>query len=304
MIDDHILNELPEDQQIEVIENTMIKSFTFSEMCAIIDATKPKLKEQAVQRQKTGKPSSDSDKGRTDEKISSYFGISRDKYHKILEIKDAVKQNPEKFNDIPDRIEKGMSVEYAYKMISNVRKAETPTPNLPDKEYEVIYIDPPWAYDLPLVGSPPYKTMSIEQMKKEIPQLPAHKDCIVFIWVTNPKLAEGLELLKHWGFQYKTNMVWIKQKDGKLQQGTGYYVKGSHELLLIATKGSPGTPIESVRLSSVVFAERTLNHSEKPKIFYEIIEKYYPVKKKIELFARGKRKSWTSWGDELPDRKC
>ena len=303
MIDDHILNELPEDQQIEVVENTMKKDFTFSEKCAIIDATKPKLKEQATQRQKTGKPASDSDKGRTDEKISSYLGISRDKYHKILEIKNAVKENPEKFDDIPDRIDNGMSVEYAHKMISNVRKAETPTPNLPDEEYEIIYIDPPWAYDLQLTGSPPYKTMTIEQMKKEIPQLPAHKNSIVFMWVTNPKLAEGLELLNHWNFQYKTNIVWVKQKEGKLQQGTGYYVKGSHELLLIATRGSPGIPPESVRFSSVVFAERTSKHSEKPKIFYEIIEKMYPAKKKIELFSRCKRNDWESWGDEVDDRK-
>ena len=58
-------------------------------------------------------------------------------------------------------------------------------------------------------------------------------------------------------------------------------------------------PPEAVRIPSVVFAERTTKHSEKPKIFYEIIEKYYPVKNKIEMFARNKRDGWTSWGDEF-----
>jgi N6-adenosine-specific RNA methylase IME4 len=245
---------------------------------------------------------SESDGGRTDEKISEFLGISRDKYHKILNIKEAMELNPKEFSSIPQRIEKGMSIEYANQMVNTAKRIDTATPDLPAEEYEIIVSDPPWKYDVQLEGSPNYKTMSLEEMKKQIPKLPAYKNCILFMWCTNPKMKEALDLIQFYEFEYKTNIVWVKQKEGKLQVGTGHYVKGSHELLLIATKGSPGVPKESVRAPSVVFATRT-RHSEKPRIFSRIIEKYYPNKKKLEMFARKKDSeddgTWSYWGDSV-----
>ena len=117
MIDNDLLEQLPLEQKIEISENVLRKDFTFSEMCEIIDTIKTYMQEKALQRKKTGKPSSDSDKGRTDEKISLSLGISRYTYHKIVDINESVKQDPEKFLDIPKRIENGMSIDYAYKMI-------------------------------------------------------------------------------------------------------------------------------------------------------------------------------------------
>ena len=125
-IDESILKNLPLEQQIEISENIVRKDFTFLEMCAIIDVTQAELQKKALQRKKTGKPSSESDEGRTDEKISSLLGISRDTYHKIVNIKEAIKADPEKFSDIPERIEKGMSIEYANKMINTKIKRRQP----------------------------------------------------------------------------------------------------------------------------------------------------------------------------------
>lgn len=302
MIDNDLLEQLPLEQKIEISENVLRKDFTFSEMCEIIDTIKTYIQEKALQRKKAGKPSSDSDKGRTDEKISLSLGISRDTYHKIVDINEAVKHDPEKFFDIPKRIENGMSIDYAYKMIDILKKSEIPTPDLPEGKFECIYIDVPWDYDLKLSGAPPYKTMTLEKMKEEI-KIPAHKNCIMFMWATNPKLLDAITLLEHWGFTYKTNIAWVKYKNDKIQQGTGYYVKGSHELLLIATKGNPGVPPENARKPSVVFAERTSKHSEKPQIFKKIINEMYPSKKKIEMFSRGvgafNDELWSHWGDEL-----
>ena len=280
----------------ELHENTIRKAFTFSEMCEIDDVMSPKIKEDAEKRMKAGKPLPKLGKGRSGDKMGDYFGMSHGTYDKFRKIKGATKTK--KFSDIADRIDDGMSIDYAYKMVTTTEKAETPTPNLPKGVFELIYLDLPWHYDLQLTGAPPYKTMRLEEMKEEI-KPPTAKDCIMFMWVTNPKLEEGLELLKYWGFTYKTKMAWIKWKNEKLQVGTGYYVKGADEMLLIAIKGSPGVPPESARPPSVVFAERTKKHSEKPKIFYEIIEKMYPARKKLEMFARNKRDGWTSWGDQV-----
>jgi len=306
MIDEDILERLTLERKIEVSENIFRKSFTFSEMCEVIDATISDVKEKAKKRMKSGQPSSDSDKGRTDEKISNLLGVSRDKYHKILNIKDAIKNNPKEFGDIPKRIEKGMSIEYASKMVNTARKADTPTPNLPSGVFEAIVCDPPWKYAIQLEGAPDYKTMSLEEMKEQFPTLPVHRDSILFMWATNPKLKEAIELMTFWEFEYKTNIVWVKQKNKKLQTGVGHYVKGSHELLLIGTRGSPGVPKESERIASAVLSPRT-THSEKPRIFSRIIEKYYPKKKKLEMFARKEDPeddgTWTYWGDSIESNK-
>jgi len=288
----------------ELHENTVRKDFTFSEMCVIDDRFGPEIEKEAKQRMSEGgrggklPPLEKPFKVR--EKMGSYLGFSGKTYEKFQDIKQAVKDHAG-FIDIPDRIDKGMSIEYAHKMIINVEQAQSPTPDLPKGQYELVYIDPPWHYDLQLTGAPPYKTMTLEEMKEEI-KIPSATNCVLFMWVTNPKLEEALELIRHWGFQYKTNIAWVKKKNDKLQVGTGYYVKGSHELLLIAVKGSPGVPPEASRIPSVVFAERTKTHSEKPKVFYEIIEKMYPAKRKIEMFARNKRKGWKAWGDSVDEQ--
>lgn len=239
MIDETLLQDLPLGQQIEITENTIRKNFTFSEMCEIISKLKPKLDEEAKKRRQAGvKLSPGEPKFKVRDEIAHYVGVSGGQIDKIMAIEQQVRENPKEFGNIPQRIESGMSIDYAHKMINTAKKATTPTPNLPKNQYEVIVADPPWKYDLPLEGAPDYKTMTLEEMKLEIPNVPSYKDCILFMWTTNPKLDEALSLMKHWGFTYKTNMVWVKQKNNKLQNGTGYYFKGSHELLLVGTKGT------------------------------------------------------------------
>ena len=124
-------------------------------------------------------------------------------------------------------------------------------------------------------------------------QVPVAENSILFLWATNPKLQEALEVLEAWGFEYKTNMVWVKDKIG-----VGYYFRGQHELLLVGIKGSMGVPEEQNRPASVLNSDRT-KHSEKPQEVYTLIEKMYPNRKYLELFARNKREGWESWGNEI-----
>ena len=91
-------------------------------------------------------------------------------------------------------------------------------------------------------------------------------------------------------------------KDGKLQLGTGHYTLGADEMLWIAIKGNPGTPPPDAKSPSVIFAERTKKHSEKPAVLKKIINNMYKGKKKLEMFSREKgpyhNDTWSYWGDE------
>lgn len=170
-----------------------------------------------------------------------------------------------------------------------------PTKEMPKNEFEVILADPPWRYDFSSTESREienqYPTMELEDICKL--NVPAAKDCILFLWATAPKLREALKVVDAWGFEYKTHAIWDKQKIGM-----GYYFRGQHELLLVATKGELRTPLPETRPASIFSSLRT-NHSEKPDIVYEIIEKMYPNKNYLEMFARKERNNWKSWGNEL-----
>jgi N6-adenosine-specific RNA methylase IME4/ParB-like chromosome segregation protein Spo0J len=162
--------------------------------------------------------------------------------------------------------------------------------------YPVIFADPPWRYDYAetdnRVIENQYPTMVIE----DICALPvasiATDDCVLFLWATSPKLIEALDVVKAWGFTYKTCMVWAKDKIGM-----GYYARQQHELLLIATRGAPPTPAPADRPSSVITAARG-EHSAKPDEFYAVIERMYPALPKIELFCRSPRDGWSAWGNQ------
>ncbi|MGZ8954483.1 MAG: MT-A70 family methyltransferase [Methylovulum sp.] len=162
--------------------------------------------------------------------------------------------------------------------------------------YPVIYADPPWRYEHSISDSRQienhYPTMSLDEICALPVESIATKDCILFMWATSPKLAESIDVIKAWGFEYKTCAVWDKQKIGM-----GYYFRQQHELLLVATRGAiPPPPVEA-RVSSVV-SEGRAEHSAKPECFYEIIEAMYPDLPKIELFCRSPRENWSVWGNQ------
>ena len=164
--------------------------------------------------------------------------------------------------------------------------------------YPVIYADPPWRYENPPIGSTSraienhYPTMTLE----EICALPvaeiAAPDAILYLWATAPKLAECMEVITAWGFEYRTNMVWDKEKIGM-----GYHARNQHELLLIATRGSIPPPAAGTQPSSV-HREARGEHSAKPEFYRDMIEGFYPSLPRIELFCRKARDGWAVWGNQ------
>jgi N6-adenosine-specific RNA methylase IME4 len=99
-------------------------------------------------------------------------------------------------------------------------------------------------------------------------------------------------VLVAWGFEYKTNIVWVKDKIG-----LGYFVRNQHELLLVATRGDMPSPSPANRPPSVISAPRR-EHSRKPDEAYALIEAMYPALPKLEMFARQRRPGWDVWGIE------
>ncbi len=161
--------------------------------------------------------------------------------------------------------------------------------------FSVVYADPPWQYGASSVtggADQHYATMPT----REICRLPISgsttDNAVLFLWCTNPLLPDGLEVIKEWGFDYKTCMVWVKDK---ATSGLGVYMRGQHELLLIATKGSM---VPEKRPVSVITSAR-MEHSKKPDEVYGIIEGMYPNQRYAELFARQRHDGWRAFGNEI-----
>lgn len=168
-------------------------------------------------------------------------------------------------------------------------------PELPPDIFSVIYADPPWKYSnegFEYSDEQEYLMMATDDICNLDIKSHVYKNAILFLWVTNPLLLDGLRVLDAWGFQYKTNLVWVKNI-----HSFGFYVLGKHELLLIGVRGSM-TPKQKTAPMSVLESPRR-KHSQKPDEMYDIIERMYPEGKYLEMFARRTRDGWTSWGNEV-----
>jgi N6-adenosine-specific RNA methylase IME4 len=168
-------------------------------------------------------------------------------------------------------------------------------------KYPVVYADPPWRYENPPMGAGNraienhYPTMTLEEIcAMPIAELAAD-DAMLYLWATAPKLAECLEVVKAWGFEYRTNIVWDKEKIGM-----GYHARNQHEILLICKRGNIPPPQAGKQPSSVHREARTA-HSAKPLFYYEMIEEAYSGLQKIELFCRSPRQGWAVWGNQSGD---
>lgn len=288
----------------ELHENFIKKDFTSREIIDIKRTIEPLERKEAKERQKTlnneetaSENFSEANKGNALDKIASFVEMSRPTLNKLEEIVDAAEENPEQFGDLPENIDaKKISIERAFQMVnrSEVHKPEN-IPELPQGQFDIILADPPWQYDVTLRGSPEnhYQTMDIEDIKQM--QVPSSANAILFLWTTTAMLKKSLDVMDTWNFEYKTHIVWIKNKIG-----LGYFVRGKHELLMIGVKGKMPLPETDDRPESVLIAE-VREHSKKPDEVYNIIEKMYPNRTYLELFARSQHNdNWSVWGIEAP----
>lgn len=171
--------------------------------------------------------------------------------------------------------------------------------SLPNKRYGVILADPEWRFEvwgengLDRAPDNHYPTSPIEAIKARPVQDIAARDCVLFLWATVPILAHALDVMAAWGFQYKSHFAWVKEREG-----TGYWSRNLHELLLIGVRGNVPAPAPGTQWPSAITAPAG-RHSEKPDQFYALIEAYFPTLPKIELNARRLRAGWDAWGNEV-----
>ena len=128
------------------------------------------------------------------------------------------------------------------------------------------------------------------------------KDCALFLWTTNPKLPEALELIKHWGFEYKTVFkVWRKlNSNGTPVCVPGWWSRSSTELLLVASKGSPLKHWKTSNNEPQEYCSVREHHSAKPSEIRDMVYDFLNCNSRIELFARSQDTRWDSWGLEVP----
>ena len=171
-------------------------------------------------------------------------------------------------------------------------------------EFGTILADPPWRFSNRTGKMAPehkrlsrYSTMTLQDiMDLPIASLSLPQSHL-YLWVPNALVQEGLEVMKRWGFTYKTNMVWYKvRKDGGPDgRGVGFYFRNVTELVLFGVRGSIRT-LEPGRTQVNIMASQKREHSRKPDQVYEIIERCSPGPY-LELFARHRRDGWAQWGD-------
>mgnify|MGYP001595513195 CR=1 FL=1 len=180
--------------------------------------------------------------------------------------------------------------------------------------YKTIYADPPWPYwDKRTHASTgavlsAYQTMELEEIKRLPVDTIAEKDATLLLWATMPKLPEALEVIKAWGFTYKTcAFVWVKlnPRGIGIYSGLGHWTNGNVELVLLANKGHPlrlrrdikQVVIEPESMPEIAVSPRQ-RHSEKPGIVRKRIEQLFESPY-VELFARIITPNWDSWGNEV-----
>ena len=177
------------------------------------------------------------------------------------------------------------------------------------RRFATILADPPWQFINKTGKVAPehrrlsrYGTMRLDQiMALPVEQLaasPAH----LYLWCPNALLPEGLAVMQAWGFRYKSNIVWhkVRRDGGSDGRGVGFYFRNVTELILFGVRGKNARTLAAGRRQVNLLATRKREHSRKPDEQYEIIEACSPAPY-LELFARGTRKGWTTWGDQAED---
>ena len=255
----------------EVAENYARKDFAPSEMVAIRRALEPQEKEAATSRKLSGR--SAPEKGDTRDKVAEFTGVSGRTLDKATAVVEAAESDPEKFGHLVEQMDRTGKVAGAYRKV-RMANDEARIMNVQPVvgRHRTIVMDPPWDYDwLSLAGraAPGYATMPLE----EIADLPvsewADDPCHLYLWTTNNFMGEACKLVSGWGFQHRTLLTWVKPR-----WGLGSYFRNSTEHVLFSTRGKTTTRRDDV---ATHFEAPVTEHSVKPDVFYEIVEKMsYP----------------------------
>jgi len=177
------------------------------------------------------------------------------------------------------------------------------------RKFSTILADPPWQFQNRTGKMAPehkrlsrYPTMKLQEIKDLPVEAIAEDRAHLYLWVPNALLAEGMQVMESWGFKYKTNLIWYKiRKDGGPdRRGVGFYFRNVTEIILFGVRGKNIRTLQPGRSQENIISARKREHSRKPDEQYDIIEScsWGPY---LELFARGKKTGWTTWGNQAEE---
>lgn len=174
------------------------------------------------------------------------------------------------------------------------------------EHFSTILADPPWQFSNRTGKMAPehkrlarYPTMTLQDIKElPVAQIAKEKSHL-YLWVPNALVLEGLQVMEHWGFTYKTQLIWYKiRKDGGPDgRGVGFYFRNVTELVLFGIRGKMRT-LKPGRTQVNILSTRKREHSRKPDEIYPLVESCSPGPY-LEMFARHPRKGWKQWGNEV-----
>lgn len=266
-------------------------------------------------------PIAKSNQGRRNDLVQKFGRSSQRTSHQVAKIAKVSHETSRKVGYIIEKADKNQKKDLSSqkfsinKIYNELKKAENrkkiaakfKEPSLPKskKKYNVIYADPPWSfkhYSDKGKGRAPdnyYKCQNLQDIKDlPIADLAAD-DCVLFMWVTYPFLQKSFEVLKAWGFEYKTvGFTWVKKnkKADSWFWGMGYWTRSNAEICLIATKGKITRQSSSVHQ---IIDTPIEEHSKKPDVTRQRIVQLVGDMPRIELFARNKTNGWDTWGNEV-----
>ena len=279
----------------EAHENFVRKDLLPSEIVALKRAIEPLERRAARERQGSRTdlclPATVAEcQGAARDKIAHYLGVGKTTIDRAEAVVEAAEEDPEEYGHLVEQMDRSGKVAGAYRRLIVTKQAKEleaePAP-LPTGPFQVIVADPPWRYESG--NNLPYPTMGIEEIMGLAASDIADEDAILWLWTTNAHLRVAFDVVKSWGFEYKTLLTWVKDR-----MGTGEWLRGQTEHCLLATRGKP---VFIHGNHTTVLKALRREHSRKPEEFYILVEATCPGSK-VELFARQTRAGWQAFGNQ------
>jgi len=235
-------------------------------------------------------------KGESTEQAGKIAGVSG-RY--VAEAKRLKEESPDSFESvrkgektITEVVKERKIEQRKQKIAEQVAQIKEDNLQKPTGDFDVVVVDPPWKVNFDYkpdhyMGrvANPYPEMTVEQIKNI--ELPVKEDSILWLWTTHSQIWGAIEILKHWGYEYKGILTWNKES-----MGIGKWLRKQCEFCLLGIKGHPIWTATDVR---DIITEQKTSHSTKPESFYKIVEDNC-VGRKLDYFARKKREGWEVYG--------
>lgn len=249
----------------------------------------------------------------TRQEIARLAGVSDNTIAKVQkieeqatpEVKAKIATGETSINQAYQQIRKAEKVQEVESVIAAHSTAETGVTDIfsTDKKYNIVYADPAWTYGEWGNGTREpgihYNLMKTEDIAALPVSSIAADDCILFMWATYPLLPEALDVVKAWGFKYKTvGFVWVKKNKNADTNffGLGGWTRANSEICIIGVKGNITRMDAGI---SQVIESAIEEHSRKPAVTRTLITKLVGELPRIELFSREKTDGWDCWGNEV-----